>query len=88
MRKSPRPSCPSYVIRLLKYQSQHFTLYTSFRAGVAPILTLLLCLDEVIKDARAISGASRPDEQAENRQTPGAAPLHPLCTRAPPGKSA
>ncbi|KAI4490772.1 hypothetical protein M0804_003716 [Polistes exclamans] len=40
-------------------------------SGVAPILTLLLCLDEVIKDARAISGASRPDEQAENRQTPG-----------------
>lgn len=29
---------PSYVIRLLKYQSQHFTLCTAFRAGVAPIL--------------------------------------------------
>lgn len=33
----PPHTSPSYVIRLLKYQSQHFTLCTAFRtAGVAP----------------------------------------------------
>lgn len=37
---SPVRAGPSYVIRLLKYQSQHFTLCTASRAGVSPILTL------------------------------------------------
>lgn len=32
--KRPGPSRPSYVIRLLKYQSQRFALCTRFRAGI------------------------------------------------------
>lgn len=81
-RKRSDRGLPSYVIRLLKYQSQRFALCTRFRAGIRrkpgrlfPICTARLSsslrLDEVIKDAAAISGASRANELEQRTSTRG-----------------
>lgn len=54
---------PSVKISISTFHSLH----SIPRRGSPGLPHPLLCLDEVIKDAAAISGASRADEQAENR---------------------
>lgn len=60
---------PSVKISISTFHSLH-----SIPCRGGPDPHPLLCLDEVIKDAAAISGASRADEQAENQPTTGLDP--------------
>lgn len=79
-------SRPSYVIRLLKYQSQRFALCTGYRGGYGGARTACprsaqassassFRPDEVIKDAAAISGASRANELERRTDRPTARSL-------------
>ena len=62
---------PSVKISISTFHSLHSIPYSR---GSPRSSHPLLCLDEVIKDAAAISGASRADEQAENQPTTGLDP--------------